>query len=739
MRGFNETVYAAAKRYFDDNGGTLPVQLNEAVYKSLKSYLLSNAQLVNDWQHLNELIIQAAEYYIEHGGGVPTEYPYSVTQKAWGPSVWNLRLSGTTGPTVPPTKTIGVDTLPAGATIVGTVVTLGGAGGTFSGWDVTGHQINVTAPGWTLENNKFRATSGATYSISNTAADTIVRRNDFDGTYGAGNIGLFTSGARARISYNHAWGYSSDWIKGEGGNFGADQPIVEFNFIQVGGWSSPTAHSDSISFSAGEFIVQDNLLDLTGYQDPITGPFGNSIDYFVPPRPINTSPHGYTYGATNAIRMSPSTGPVGTPTIQRNIIIGHMRTGYYPLSTNTGLGVVGLTVDDNIIEEGVSGYVMNPDSVGAITFTNNTRFSDGALYDTKFGGTDVPPSAPVLDSFDTIEDSSVRAIFDRAGDAASHEYAYSSDGGFTWSSWIGFDSSLAVLGGLPSDATLQIRLRGVNVHGNGATSNTLAVTTLPASATSFVRANNQGVAYSRITAPFAGQTSARRLVIAFRIRSNTNFSVARKVFSSTFANNYLIENASSLMFRAVNSGVLSISSTKRPDTGVWETHVFTIDCTVAGTDTTGTVGDVCKHYVLTEAGVFLSSALGDIALTGTAHTSAGARVLGLSALYANLDILSEAGVDSFNAGIEWFGIKHGDNTMTLPAFANGAAMEAMFGDASVATTLAGFQIGVASQSAFGVGASDGSDANTWNATTGLNNIGTNAGKNAVKQTGTYTG
>lgn len=671
----------------------------------------------------------------------PAEYPYSVTQKVWGPAVWDLRLPGATGPTTPPTKTIGVDALPSGAAIVGAVVNLGGAGGTFSGWDVTAHQINVTATGWTLENNKFRATTGATYAVNNTAADTIIRRNDFDGSYGAGKAAILTEGARVQIYLNHAWGYRSDWIKGQGANVGTDKPVIEHNFIEVGGWNDPSAHSDPISFSGGEYTAQENLLDLTGYQDPVTGPVGNSIEYFVPPRPINTSPHGYTYGATNAIRNSASTEHIGTPVIQRNIILGHKRTGYYPLSTvaSTG-GVDGVVVDDNIIEEGVGGGVFATDSVGTITFTNNIRFSDGALYDTAYGGTDAPPSAPVLVSFDTIGDTSVRAIFDRAGDVVSHEFSFSANGGGSWSAWTAFNQTNAILGGLPSDTPLQIRLRGVNTHGNGAASNVVGVTTLPASATIFVRANNQGIAYSSVDTPFAGQTAARRLIMAFRMRSNAPAVASRNIFGTTITSNYLQETGSgTVRFRALNSTAINVSSSRRPTYDKWETHVFTIDCAVPGTEGAGTAADVLKHYVLTETGAFLSSALGDMSITGTADTIGGTRVLNPSTLFPTLDILAADGASVFDTQIEWAGIKHGDNTMVLPAFSDADEMEAVFGEANIAATLATFQLGYVSQSEYGVGAADGSDADTWNASAGLVNTGTNSGKSAVKQVGTYTG
>lgn len=661
---------------------------------------VTDADGLTDTVALDDIVIEAA-----------VEYPVSI-EAASLQAVYDLRLAGATGFTTTPTKVPGVTANMTGMSIAGAVITLGSPAGIFEGWDVTAHEVWTSVDGWVIRQNKFHATGAVTYAIRANTNDVEITRNTFDGEWGLAGVAIRDSGARTHIHLNKVFGYKGDWIKYQAVFYGANRGIVENNDIGIGGWNNPESHCDPISISAGEPLVQQNYMDLQGYIDPLNDPF-------TPPRPKNTSTDGYTYGLTNAFRMSASVAAIGTPEFLDNVVLGYKRAGYYFTELNASAnGITGARFDGNVLEQGASNGLVNGTISGTIDWETNYRWSDGQVYSDHLGNTPVAPTAPVLDSVDSITDTQVRLIFDRGGDSDSHQYALSASGG-AFGAWTTLNQATGVITGLTPETEYDIKLRAVNTHGNSAESGTVGWTSLedetPPAPSGFVVADNQATAWSRATTPFAGITSARRMQVAWKQRQMSDYVSGTRTLAYA-SGNYLLQqvSAATLRFRLVASTTLQWSFGKPGVTGASEIHLITVDLTVAGTDSTGTAGDVGKHYVLTDETTYELTTATGVALTD-GGSGPGTRTFNPSTAFPVLELLargSSPGPDQLHdMGLEWFAVKFGDNTMTLDAPANAPAMTALFGDAAAVDTLDGWHVFWGTDAGGGVTGWNGSLAN----------------------------
>lgn len=662
-----------------------------------------------------------------------TPSPASVVAKSLE-SVWALGAAGT-GPRSTPTKTIGVDALPANASLAGSVVTLGAGGGTFEGWNVTAHQIAVTGNGWMIQDNKHAITGGTvSYPYDVTGNDNTIRYCEFDGLYGAAiAYGPYIKGLRNVVEYCKSWGAAGDpFTSGAQDATDANRNVFRYNWIRVGGWDNPASHCDLISINRGSAHVHHNLIDATSY---LSRSYATSS--LAASAPINVHASGkFTYGLTNAVRMSASAGAIGTPLIENNVIIGHKRGGFYPFQTVAGAnGVGGANVQNNVIEEGVTGALFHPTSNGTITLTGNVRYSDAVAWTGTTGTTAAVPGTMAIDSLTATGINTATAVFDRPSHYTSIEVRYSTDQS-NWSTATLADANQGTITGLPyspTPALLYIQMRGVNGNGNGPWSASKTVTLTAAPTNAFTQANNQGSAYSTAAAPWSGITAARRMAFFIDMEDNSGSGVC---IMGQGGANYELQRGSSSLYKLtlVGSTTLQATTGSAIATGKRVKHLITVDLTVNGTDAGGTVNSVVKWWTYDVQADTLTVQT----LTGAnANTLAGTRTINLASVWANLLVGARtSGAIPATAKYEVVGILAGDNTLALPNPADKAAFLAAFDDTNCQATLAGWTGAWWSLAATGVGASDGSNANTWNATGGLNNRV--SGKPAlIKTAGTY--
>lgn len=684
----------------------------------------------------------------------PQDIPAGVLAKAWGTSVWSLGKEGNAGPRTPPTK-LATDTglYPPGASLAGQTITLGGSGGVFEGFLVSGYTIAVSADGWTIQDNILKGYAGASYDVNTNRHDTVVRYNDLDGDYGRlSNTGVSMSGAArgAKVYSNRFLNYLSDAIKTQSSVTDEGRPEIYENLITVGGWSEAAGpHFDAITVANGGADIHHNLLDLTSYISPFIFDAVNNPQPVTPPfvansPPASAPPSYFTWGLTNAIRIQGQNGSaVDQVSITQNILMGHRRGGpnvlqVAPPEPEEVITYGLIAVSDNVLEAGYRDAIFHPNNAGdaTIVFDDNVRLSDGAAFTTMFGATGVVPDAPVIGPpyFDQTTPGSVRVIFDRAPGApypgVSHEFAISTtgaDGDF--SPWTTLPTT-HVIPDLDPATEYWVKLRGTNGYGPGAESNVASATTLEGSPSIFLGADNAATAWSRV-ASLPADANVRKIAILLDVQVDTanagRYFLDNAAGSGTYVN---MPAAGQLRAQIQGSSVTRATATYAPPAGESFRMVWTFDYTVPGTADGGALSDGVK---LTIDGV-------PVAVSGTVHdTQNGARVLSIATFLANLGIMATGtGASIMDGRIKALAVTWGDATLSLPDISTEVAFNALFDDAHIEATLATWKLFYATSLPGAVGAPDGSTPNTWNATGGLDNRGTVPSKPAVKQAGVFT-
>lgn len=689
--------------------------------------------------------------------------PAGVLAKSWGPDVWALAGDGAVGPQYEPT-TPATDTglYPAGATLGGVdsrTITLGGAGGVFEGFILNGQTISVSAPGWTIRNNRLKGFRdwrqnsttliwgwvNSSYDLVTDQSDTVICFNDFDGDFGrASKTAISINGAAARVKVygNDIHGSQSDPLKVQSTITDLDErPELWGNHIRVGAWAEVAGpHFDAITVGNGGAYAHDNLWDLTSYINP------DGTQEQTEPLCINTPPAGtpaglFTWGLTNVLRVQGGDGSViDNVTFTRNIAYGHRRGGPYPFQVSIpeaaetiAFGAIDLS--DNVLEQGYKGAMFHPNNApdATISFGDNVRISDAAAFTSMWGDTAVVPDAPVIGGFKNVSLGGATIRMDRAPGAseADHQYAVSSAGPSSgFSAWAALPTNHAIAG-LDNETQYWVKVRGFNAHGNGAESNVASFITLEGAASLFVAADNGGAAWSQVLAPLAGQPDVKRIAIFIDCQVDVPAGGKQFLDSATGSVTFVgMTTAAQLRLQIQGSSVTRATVNYAPPAGRSFRQVWTVDYTVIGTEAGGAIGDGVKLTIDGE----------QFPITISTHNTLGqTRALVPATFLANLNIMGNTSVGNaiLDGRVKAVAILVGDETLTLPDISTKEAFDALFDDEHVEATLAGWQFFYGTSAPGDVGNSDGSNANTWNATGGLSNRGTLASKPLIKKAGAY--
>ncbi len=268
-------------------------------------------------------------------------------------------------------KVIGVDTLPTGMAIVGTVVNNNSYAGALEDWDFRGYNLAVKTAMGAIRNCIFGETSvtGIIYYLDfyTTGSATVVEYNTFTGPFTFGGAGTainqrltgtgqsVTAGSAKSIRYNRFTGMGSDCIKSAGDLDAAGQ-IIEWNYFgpPVNLPDFPVAYNALTVYAIGDLVITGAGYVFRSLQNGNVGntpPASKTDNAFWD----NLDPHADAITTVLSINKT---------TIRRNLFDwtddpigpdgpypGIGRNNAFRLSRNTG---VDYRYDDVLVEENVS-------------------------------------------------------------------------------------------------------------------------------------------------------------------------------------------------------------------------------------------------------------------------------------------------------------------------------------------------------------------------------------------------
>jgi hypothetical protein len=327
--------------------------------------------------------------------------------------VLGLKVGGNGRQSAAPMKKPGVDQLPTGASLRGSVINVKGQGVSFVGWDFSGFVVDIQAGGVVdLINGCFTDLSSGYWGINvrNGGRCKEVSWCTFDG--GARlNAGVAINGQNGVgvewIHHNRFLNISNDAIKPTGSAYG--EQVIENNYIgPPKQWPNAKANwSNSIVYAVGDVAMK--VSDGSKYISKVNGNLNNPLSATafwrrVSPHSdamqwIGNTPGGvrirwnyidwrstdYNSGVTSAIFPAPPGGSALTAQvyIYENIIDVTSTSSFTeyprPFIVVGGGGGVAPEIYNNWIQERPGYIIMSPGSVAPLKWGDNWQLADDAL------------------------------------------------------------------------------------------------------------------------------------------------------------------------------------------------------------------------------------------------------------------------------------------------------------------------------------------------------------------------
>lgn len=285
-------------------------------------------------------------------------YPTGVTAASWDArSVWLLYRNDRTGPQgVTSYKIPGVDSLPAGASLLSATITVSSSC-SLDGWDMRSKAVNIRSSDVTLKNSLLNSSSGIFTPVDvgqggGTYANVIIEQNDFDGEELQNSTACgvnIRAGHSAIVRKNRFRRMQSDSINCAGTNC-----LMYANYF-LGGGFAVGAHADQLVITKG-----------SGNRA-----YGNLHDV----QKFNASA-----GVNNAIRIDAfSTNAIDDVDIYNNIVLGSNPDLFYPLSVGKEVtaSLSNVSIRDGLWEKGSTGEWHYPSADGVTVSSGNKELSTG--------------------------------------------------------------------------------------------------------------------------------------------------------------------------------------------------------------------------------------------------------------------------------------------------------------------------------------------------------------------------
>lgn len=329
-----------------------------------------------------------------------------------------------------PDKTVGVDALPAGASISGQSVVVTGTGVSFERWDFANYFLDVrgTAQIDVVRNCRFTQSAGSTWTnrmvdLYAGAQLDLLEYCDFQAVGSANDlgsvIGMRTSGSGASatgpivgvIQRNRFYDFPSDGIKSTSGG------IIRWNYFETANNLpyEPPIWDPSATYSTGDY-VQDgtyayrSLIDSNTGNTLPTGKTDNTQWENVDPHADSINPYaavaaleiygnyvnrsnarrllggGFGWGVNNGLRLAMNTAsdlPHARVVAHHNVIAGGEELASFPVQMEEGTGHPNFVPDvvaDNWITPNSGDSMVHPDwdDNAANVFLRNTEYDQAA-------------------------------------------------------------------------------------------------------------------------------------------------------------------------------------------------------------------------------------------------------------------------------------------------------------------------------------------------------------------------